>query len=75
MRRARFFVQLLRITKNKDGSDADFYRVVGSTSFGNEYEFEFAKELVLYEKCRPAGPATRPACDQPLAPTTSSAMP
>jgi predicted AlkP superfamily pyrophosphatase or phosphodiesterase len=51
---------LLRSTahhKNKDGSDADFYRVVGSTSFGNDYEFEFAKELVLYENVG-RGPAT-----------------
>ncbi len=43
--------------KNKDGSDADFYHVVGSTSFGNEYEFDFAKELVLYENVG-RGPAT-----------------
>ena len=51
---------LLRSTarqKNKDGSDADFYHVVGSTSFGNDYEFEFAKELVLYENVG-RGPAT-----------------
>jgi predicted AlkP superfamily pyrophosphatase or phosphodiesterase len=36
--------------KAKDGSDAGFYEVVGSTPFANEYEFEFAKELVLYEQ-------------------------
>ena len=51
---------LLRSTarhKNKDGSDADFYHVVGATSFGNEYEFDFAKELVLYENVG-RGPAT-----------------
>src|SRR5271154_6872733 len=35
--------------KGKDGSDASFYEVVGSTPFANEYELEFAKELVLYE--------------------------
>src|SRR6202049_845343 len=29
--------------KGKDGSDAGFYEVIGSTAFGNEYEFEFAK--------------------------------
>jgi predicted AlkP superfamily pyrophosphatase or phosphodiesterase len=43
---------LLRSTahrKEKDGSDAGFSEVVGSTSFGNEYELAFAKELVLYE--------------------------
>ena len=36
--------------KSKDGSDAGFYEVVGSTPFANEYEFEFAKELIVYEK-------------------------
>jgi arylsulfatase A-like enzyme len=35
--------------KNKDGSEAGFYEVVGSTPFANDYELEFAKELVLYE--------------------------
>ena len=35
--------------KGKDGSDAGFYEVVGSTPFANEYELEFAKELVVYE--------------------------
>jgi hypothetical protein len=43
---------LLRSTahrKGKDGSDASFYEVVGSTPFANEYELEFAKELVVYE--------------------------
>jgi predicted AlkP superfamily pyrophosphatase or phosphodiesterase len=34
----------------KDGSPASFYEVVGATPFANDYEFEFAKELVLYEK-------------------------
>lgn len=34
----------------KDGSEASFYEVVGSTPFANDYEFEFAKELVLYEQ-------------------------
>jgi predicted AlkP superfamily pyrophosphatase or phosphodiesterase len=36
--------------KNKDGSEAGFYEVVGSTPFANDYELEFAKELVLYEQ-------------------------
>ncbi len=36
--------------KKKDGSDAGFYEVVGSTPFANEYELEFAKELIVYEK-------------------------
>jgi hypothetical protein len=35
--------------KGKDGSDASFYEVIGSTPFANEYELEFAKELVVYE--------------------------
>src|SRR5579859_1925199 len=43
--------------KSKDGSDAGFYEVVGPTSFGNEYELEFAKELVQYENVG-RGPAT-----------------
>ena len=36
--------------KGKDGSDAGFYEVVGSTPFANDYQFEFAKELILYEQ-------------------------
>ena len=43
--------------KGKDGSDAGFYEVIGSTTFGNEYEFEFAKELMVYENIG-RGPAT-----------------
>src|SRR5208282_1552290 len=41
----------------KDGTPASFYEVVGSTPFANDYQMEFAKELVLYEKLS-AGPAT-----------------
>lgn len=41
--------------KGKDGSDAGFYEVVGSTPFANEYEFEFAKDLILYEQLGTAG--------------------
>jgi len=44
--------QVLRSTahrKAKDGSEAGFYEVVGSTPFANEYELEFARELVVYE--------------------------
>jgi predicted AlkP superfamily pyrophosphatase or phosphodiesterase len=51
---------LLRSTahrKSKDGSDAGFFEVVGPTAFGNEYELEFAKELVVYENVG-RGPAT-----------------
>jgi hypothetical protein len=43
--------------KAKDGSEAGFYEVVGGTTFGNEYEFEFAKQLVVYENVG-RGPAT-----------------
>jgi hypothetical protein len=43
--------------KGKDGSDASFYEVVGSTPFASEYELEFAKELVVYESLG-AGQAT-----------------
>lgn len=51
---------LLRSTahrKGKDGSDAGFYEVIGSTPFANEYELEFAKELMVYENLG-AGHAT-----------------
>jgi predicted AlkP superfamily pyrophosphatase or phosphodiesterase len=41
----------------RDGKPAGFYEVVGSTPFANDYQFEFAKELVLYEKLG-AGAAT-----------------
>jgi hypothetical protein len=43
--------------KGKDGSDAGFYEVIGSTPFANEYELEFAKELVIHESLT-AGQAT-----------------
>lgn len=34
----------------RDGQPEGFFEVVGSTPFANDYQFEFAKELVLYEK-------------------------
>ena len=43
--------------KGRDGSDAGFYEVVGPTAFANEYEFEFAKELMQNENIG-RGPAT-----------------
>jgi arylsulfatase A-like enzyme len=43
--------------KGKDGSEAGFYEVIGSTPFANDYEFEFAKELIVYENVG-RGPAT-----------------
>ena len=36
--------------RNKDNTEASFYEVIGSTPFANDYEFEFAKELILYEQ-------------------------
>lgn len=41
----------------KDGSPAGFYEIVGSTPFGNDYELEFARELVVYEHMG-SGPTT-----------------
>jgi predicted AlkP superfamily pyrophosphatase or phosphodiesterase len=35
--------------KRKDGSEAGFYEVVGPTSFANEYELAFARQLIVYE--------------------------
>jgi|SRR5579872_2935800 hypothetical protein len=43
--------------QGKNGSDAGFYEVIGSTPFANDYEFDFAKQLVLYENMG-RGPAT-----------------
>lgn len=39
------------------GEPAGFYDVVGSTPLANDYEFEFARELITYEKLG-EGPAT-----------------
>jgi predicted AlkP superfamily pyrophosphatase or phosphodiesterase len=41
---------ILRTTKPEAGKPVDFYRLVGSTPFGNDYELEFARELITYEK-------------------------
>ena len=43
--------------KGKDGSEDSFYEVVGHTAFANDYELEFAKELMVYENVG-RGPAT-----------------
>src|ERR1700735_4955146 len=43
--------------QSKDGSESGFYDVVGPTAYANEYEFEFAKELMHYENVG-RGPAT-----------------
>jgi predicted AlkP superfamily pyrophosphatase or phosphodiesterase len=49
--------KMLRSTKPEAGKPADFYKLVGSTPFANDYEFEFARELITYEKLA-NGPAT-----------------
>ena len=43
--------------KGKDGTEGGFYEIIGATPFANEYELEFAKELIVYEKLG-AGAAT-----------------
>ena len=48
---------VLRSTQPQPGKAADFFGLVGSTPFANDYEFEFARELIAYEKLG-AGPAT-----------------
>ena len=49
--------KVLRTTKPAEGKLGSFYELVGSTPYGNDYEFEFARELVTYEKLG-NGPAT-----------------
>jgi len=59
---------LLRSTahrKGKDGSDAGFYEVIGSTPFANQFELEFAKQLVVFEESR-RRTRHRPARHQPF---------
>jgi arylsulfatase A-like enzyme len=48
---------VLRTTSPKPGASAGFYKLVGPTPFANDYELEFARELLLYEHLG-AGPAT-----------------
>ena len=48
---------VLRTTKPVEGKGSNFYDLVGSTPLGNDYEFEFARELITYEKLG-NGPAT-----------------
>ena len=49
--------KVLRTTKPAEGKPGSFYKVIGSTPFANDYEFEFARELITYEKLG-NGPAT-----------------
>lgn len=39
------------------GKETSFYQLVGSTPFANDYEFEFARELITYERVG-NGPST-----------------
>jgi hypothetical protein len=48
---------VLRTTKPVEGKAGNFYDLVGSTPLANDYEFEFARELIIYEKLG-NGPAT-----------------
>jgi len=48
---------LLRTTKPAEGKPGSFYELIGSTPYANDYEFEFARELITYEKLG-NGPAT-----------------
>ncbi len=48
---------VLRTTKPADGKLGSFYELVGSTPLANDYEFEFARELIAGEKLG-NGPAT-----------------
>jgi len=43
--------------KGRKGDDAGFYEVIGGTAFANEYELEFARQLVSNENVG-SGPAT-----------------
>src|SRR5579871_1003357 len=43
--------------QRKDGAEAGFYEVVGPTPFANDYELDFAKQLVVFENVG-RGPAT-----------------
>src|SRR5882724_895727 len=47
---------VLRTTKVQPGKQ-DFYGLVGATPYANDYEFDFARELITYEKLG-SGPAT-----------------
>jgi Type I phosphodiesterase / nucleotide pyrophosphatase len=49
--------KLLRSTKPGAGNPSSFYELVGSTPFGNDYELEFARELITSERLG-AGTAT-----------------
>jgi predicted AlkP superfamily pyrophosphatase or phosphodiesterase len=49
--------KVLRTTKPPEGKPLDYFGLVGGTPYGNDYELDFAKELITYEKLG-SGPAT-----------------
>ena len=49
--------KVLGTTKPPEGKPLNFFSVVGSTPYGNDYELDFARELITYEKLG-SGPAT-----------------
>jgi predicted AlkP superfamily pyrophosphatase or phosphodiesterase len=49
--------KLLRSTAPSAGEQADFYEIIGSTPFANDYELEFARDLITNERLG-TGPAT-----------------
>ena len=49
--------KIMRSTRPVEGKAGNFYDLVGATPLANDYEFEFARELVTYEKLG-NGPAT-----------------
>lgn len=42
--------KIFRTTRPVEGKPGDFFELVGSTPLANDYEFEFARELITYEK-------------------------
>jgi predicted AlkP superfamily pyrophosphatase or phosphodiesterase len=42
--------KLLRTTAPSAGKPASFFELVGSTPFANDYEFDFARELIINER-------------------------
>jgi arylsulfatase A-like enzyme len=49
--------KVLRTTKPPDGKPLNYFSLVGGTPYGNDYELDFARELVTYEKLG-SGPTT-----------------
>jgi predicted AlkP superfamily pyrophosphatase or phosphodiesterase len=49
--------KVLRTTKPPEGKPLNYFSLVGGTPYGNDYELDFARELVTYEKLG-SGPTT-----------------